>query len=297
MRGLLVILFLLAGPLKAEEAKSCLQEVTIATCHTDKDEVRRCFRADDFWREMVREAFDAYPPVGQRLLCNVDAIVFDTDMQTSAETFLGREIRINASMVLMGLTISEWATWKEQLPFTQDRDFWLPEDTGLEVVAQLNNKDAPALIYILAHELGHVADAWLKATRTENPEGKIWQLSSMPDIPPLCFYHCGDVLAYKKITSLYAAISSSGFLSTYSTMGPDERFAEVFALYLLREQSDLDWSVFWNGQKILDVTQHLDHPDLREELAYMGSLSERLVAEGKRPYDDLMDTLKQNPTP
>ncbi len=284
LRWLLLVLVLLAPPLRAEE--SCLSRLLVATCGADTG-AGRCFRADDYWRVQLQAAFEMYPPLLQERLCQLDALAFDSDMASSGEAFLGREIRINTAPAMMGLTISEWATWKERLPLTQDRDMWFPAPGGLEVVAQVNGHEVPALVYILAHELGHVADAWLQATKP--PTGP-W---AMPPVPAqLCYYHCTDRLPEAEIAPLYGVLSTSGFPSAYGTMGPEERFAEIFALYFLRAHIGLSWRVYWQGEEVFDAMQHLDDPALQAALTYMDGLAARLEQVGERPNDALMELLR-----
>lgn len=149
---------------------------------------------------------------------------------------------------------NDWATWKENTPFTADPDIDL--QATIENEAEDNRKQA--LQYILLHELGHVAsvarsfhprwDDW--DCRSDPPEmfpffQLSWQLGNQDDCGFISkfdregftrrtevVYYFGARLAAAASPEVYAQLEKTNFPSLYAATSPYDDFAESFVSYV-----------------------------------------------------------------
>lgn len=277
-------LLLISGNAGADDQTfdGCQSPVQIAYCYKPDGKKTECYRYTGGWREEIRKIYNLYPKYLQRVMCSLDYIAIDGTMKSSGWAFCDREIAIKLGLFLFDLSLSEWATWKEQLPFSPRRHDYGHDADGLIVRARMDWDVNTAVAFILAHELGHIVDAKINATGTDSADNRgslLWEDGTGLNLPRLCFYSCEEEpLVPVNIKQIFQQINASRFPSAYSTGNSREHFADTFAFYILKKYANLDYSVWYRGEELLNVTKRLESPDFRNIIAFMDGLEARLAA-------------------
>jgi hypothetical protein len=219
--------------------------------------------ADNMFIQDICQAIDEIPlsiqkALGSRLL----GIYFMEGIGSSAITdviaYANREL-IGSFIVidlaeLSALTGNQWATLKENNPFTSEANIRL--ETEIASPSEDNRK--AALLFLLLHEFGHVLssgrdfhpDVWLDTTKYRQTDAYrflplSWQISAKGNISPLpeedfplreevVFYGNSPLLG-KHIPAIYGKLSQSSFPTLYAATSVFDDFAECFASYVHSE--------------------------------------------------------------
>lgn len=214
---------------------------------------------DDFRRD-VRDAIDEMPAVVRDLLDGpLLGVYFGQGLGSSAIT----DIVVKDSGEILGVvtcldldaflnrSANEWATWKENTPFTSLHPYAL--ELRIEEAENDNRKNA--IQYLLLHEFGHVLTAgrsflpnwWMdpKDMKTGAEYSFLplsWQVTDEKKIIPLerhefplrsrVSYYTGAQLAGPDVIEVYEALQNTGFATLYSATNAYEDFAEAFTSYV-----------------------------------------------------------------
>jgi len=204
-------------------------------------------------QQVVADAFAGLPHLYQVVLKDhLHSISFMDDMPNTALT---SPLNINDSFRLYNITfragilhetVTEWLTWKERTCFnTTDSDLSISVKSG----------NVGALTYVLMHEATHILDLALGILRTDKPDSRAssaflgnnfvqgaWISHRQTD--PLLkdtlllknrFHIGGKVLPAAMAVSVYKSLSTSPFVSLYSTSSWNEDLAEYLAVYHLTQ--------------------------------------------------------------
>jgi hypothetical protein len=148
-------------------------------------------------------------------------------------------------------TANEWASWKENTPFSAEDGFSLSAQIALP---EDDNRQG-ALQYLLLHEFGHVLSAgrnllhdwWLDAQSLRGADEYhylplAWQIDEQQQVVPLAendfalrsdivYYH-GARLAGSQMVDAYRQLQQANFATLYAATSVHEDFAESFASYV-----------------------------------------------------------------
>ena len=184
-------------------------------------------------------------------------------------------------------TLSDWATWKEQLPFrlkdvadlvATGQPIHLPRITVNEP-----GKVVSSAFFIIVHELAHRIDMDHRLTRSTNSTfNKIsWRVAKQrykgAHLPPSwtvpCFYRCDDKkIPLPNIRNVYQDLEKGGFVSLYASRHPSEDFAETMTYYVLSQQPDLQFELRIGNSKIFDLGSLRSSKLVRQKFDYMRKL-------------------------
>ena len=174
-----------------------------------------------------------------------------TDYIRDGKRIVGAYVVLDAT-VLMKRSANEWATWKENTPFTPDATHALR--AKIEASAQDSRRNA--IQYILLHELGHVMSAaadvhpsWGLRPKDvlmteEYPYFQLsWRVDRTKDRYVSIFdgdfgertqivYYIGAKLRAADMASVYGKLEATNFPTLYAATNPGDDFAEAFANYV-----------------------------------------------------------------
>ena len=267
-----LFLLILGQSVFAAAPNSCLTTLESKICATDlaphqwPDPSIKCQEADENTVLKLKSIAQDFSDPFQKVLCGLDKVFiinepggtafggFTHDPSGHTHSFLG----INAAVLKNGLSLSSWATWKEQLSFGGSPEPTNPAFQNLPII----NATVPGvyndfLFFVLSHEMGHIFDfanhlrskdcgadqsidcemdkagfghlSWDTTTRIR-PD------SDFPERTGLCFYGCGGkFLDLSSVSSIYDHLFQSGFASLYASTNSADDFAESIAYYNLSQ--------------------------------------------------------------
>lgn len=219
-------------------------------------------------REKVSAAFNALPPLHQRILKeHLINISFLDGMPNTALTapIKGSDPHLLFDMTIRAATISqsasEWLTEKE-------RSTWKNDSTGLSVSIDAGTMNA--INYIVLHEATHVVDGTLRSLEKDTA-GKplpgpmttafttgIW--NDIRNFAPAwqhtlidsSRFRTGRPQPYSNALGIYQALQKSPFVSLYGTASWHEDLAEYIAVYHLtqKEKQPFRITLIQNGKNI-----------------------------------------------
>jgi hypothetical protein len=209
----------------------------------------------------VTAAFDELPqPVKNLLAFKLAGIYFIEDIGGTGFTDMifdagGNPVAgfvVLDPSVLLKQTANDWATWKENTPFTAHPEFRLMAE--IEAASQNNRKNA--IQYILLHELAHVISiggnihpSWNVAPKdvpslsaypffqlswTRSKDGSRYESlfdAAFPQRKDVVYYF-GARLRAEQMLCTYENLERTNFASLYGTNSPGDDFAEAFASYV-----------------------------------------------------------------
>ncbi len=230
---------------------------------------RVCLEGSKAYAEHFQKIFDMYPALLQNTFCSVKIIFIEKQLPATAyadsyknadgET-IGAIMGIRQSVLDQNLSLTHWATWKEQLSFGGVSDSYtiLPNLPHIQTATKATVNDF--LYSVVTHEFGHILDFANGLNRTGSCQPKLfplqyqeceiakntwgsisWVTTSAPLVQNefsnrdgLCFYGCGEnPLQENVITQVYASLSQTDFISLYASTNPWDDFAESLAYYMM----------------------------------------------------------------
>lgn len=229
----------------------------------------------------VRRAIEELPPVVQQMLerellgiCVASGLgssaITDVVFRPSGEV-MGSVVALDLD-ALAQRTANEWATWKENTPFSRARGMRLEA----RIAEPATDNRQSAIQYLLLHEFGHVLTAgkalipdWWVDPQQMQASGAYrflplaWQIADNKQIVPLpendfpqrrrVEYYTGAKLAGDELPAVYQALEKTSFPTLYAATNVYDDFAECFATYvhaaLLHKPYEI--SIFRNGVVIM----------------------------------------------
>jgi len=213
----------------------------------------------DFLQDMQTAMRQIPATILQKLDGALLGVFFSTGLGSSAITdvIVNHDGQILGSVVMLDLdaftdrTANEWATWKENTPFSSSEHLRLE----VEIADGQDNTRANAMQFLLLHEFGHVLTAgqqflpiwWLppeamKQTSDYDFLRLGWQINDDKRIVPKAeedfaertgvFYYDTQGLDDSAMLSAYRALQHTSFPSLYAATNAFDDFAETFATYV-----------------------------------------------------------------
>jgi len=213
----------------------------------------------DFLHDMQTAMRQIPAAILQKLDGALLGVFFSTGLGSSAITdvIVNHDGQILGSVVMLDLdafmdrTANDWATWKENTPFSASERLRLE----VEIAEGEDNTRANAMQFLLLHEFGHVLTAgkqflpiwWLppdamKETGDYDFLRLGWQINGEKRIVPKAeedfaertgiFYYDTKGLDDAAMLSAYRALQGTTFPSLYASTNAFDDFAETFATYV-----------------------------------------------------------------
>lgn len=213
----------------------------------------------DFLHDMQTAMRQIPAAILQKLDGALLGVFFSTGLGSSAITdvIVNHDGEILGSVVMLDLdafmdrTANDWATWKENTPFSSSSRLRLE----VEIAEGDDNTRANAMQFLLLHEFGHVLTAgkqflpiwWLppdamKETGDYDFLRLGWQINGEKRIVPKAeedfaertgiFYYDTKGLDDAAMLSAYRALQGTTFPSLYASTNAFDDFAETFATYV-----------------------------------------------------------------
>ena len=245
---------------------------------------RTCLPGGDTYELTFLEIFDAYPKPLQNKMCGLNRIFIEQSFWASGYAHIKTNaIGVRQDILDKHLSLSDWATWKEQSAYDYPKDAGLPK-----VSAHLPLSSSGAAYYIVTHELAHLigvatgasdlgkqsfADwSWKKANKRAVPQG----LS--PDWKRPCFYLCGHKShATTRPQNTYETLRKSPFISLYATSNPAEDFAETLTFYVLSRQPGFRYVIQLADGSEIDIREKLESEPMRPKIEYIANMLQRMA--------------------
>ncbi len=254
----------------------CRQKIEQSICLVNPKEQgqhdldRKCLDGSSAYASTFKKLHDAYPLALQRMFCSLDRIFIEKTTIGTAYAGVTKDadgqsiavMGIRKSVLDEALTLSLWASWKEQLSFGGIVDKF-QVTLGLPLIKTAGELPVSDFLYlVIAHEFGHLFDfanklnKFEKCTEPKNGEPPIcspspeswgaisWATGEQPKVEndffrrnDLCFYWCQNkFIARSDMPQLYREFYfQSDFMTLYSSKNPYDDFAESFAFVLLRK--------------------------------------------------------------
>lgn len=296
---------------------SCRENITKVICLVeptpkDKDpDQRECLTGSEKYAIYFERLYDNYPPALQKMFCSLKHIFIEKDFFGTAyaagiynqdKKMNGAELGIRQSVLDQNLTLSNWASWKEQLSFGGATDSYtitsgLPK---IETTSETNPEDF--LYFVIAHEFGHLFDFANDLNKTKNctePQNEedfpicemeeggwgaiSWQTEMKPksasEFPlrsSLCFYQCeGKPLSKLEVPQVYSDLSKTDFISAYAATGPFDDIADSLAYFLIAQNPNTNYLVDTLQGQTFDIMAKLRSPIFSNKFDFLKTFLER----------------------
>lgn len=300
--------------------QTCRDEIKKLMCMVESEPTggeygsdRPCLPGGEAYAPFFETLYDHYPPALQRVFCSLKVIYVEKDfagtayaglMTDSSGKTVGAKMGIRKSVLDDQLTLSAWASWKEQLSFGGVTDSYT-HTPGLPLI--FTQTDAPVndfLYFVIAHEFGHIFDfanginryASDECRRKQEKDSSIacelhpesWGALSwitdqtakpeneFPNRKNLCFYWCEDHPLNRSIaSSLYESLDRSAFISIYATTQPWDDFADSLAYFLMAENLKTRYLLDTAQGRTYDVMAKLRSPQFASKHQFLKSFMNR----------------------
>ncbi|MGI9384278.1 MAG: hypothetical protein ACR2PO_14090 [Methyloligellaceae bacterium] len=267
-------------------AKVCLVDPPKQSQRGIGDLRRPCLPGSRNYVSTFLRIYTFYPERLRKEMCGLKRIFVEKSFWASGYADPGGpSIAIRREILDRNLTLSEWATWKEQLSFEGSNGAYRSA-AGLPFVsAALPLPISGAAYFIVTHELAHLMDRAFGAS--EIAPGSFASLSwrakdeidaqaLSADWPRPCFYLCRrGKLKPARVPELYATLARGAFSSLYATRNPTEDFADTLTFHVLAQQAGFRYRVHYGDGKSWDIRRHLASEAMREKMAFIKSVLQR----------------------
>lgn len=267
-------------------AKVCLVDPPKRSQRGIGDLRRPCLPGSREYVSTFLRIYTFYPKRLRKEMCRLKRIFVEKSFWASGYADPGGpSIAIRRDILDRNLTLSEWATWKEQLSFTGseggDRS-----PAGLPFVsAALPLPVSGAAYFIVTHELAHLMDRDIGASKIApgsfaslswRAKDEIDAQALTADWPRPCFYLCRrGKLERSRVPKLYATLSGGAFASLYATRNPTEDFADTLTFHVLARQPGFRYRVHYGNGRTWDLKRHLASDAMRRKISFVESVLRR----------------------
>ncbi len=277
------------------------------TDNPDLSAPRECLAGGQDYAPLFERLYDQYPPTLQKVFCSLTQIYIEKEFYGTAYAGLledanrqpigGAVVGIRKSVLDENLSLSQWASWKEQLSFGGISSSY----TTLPGLPQVHSESPQAtndfLFFVIAHEFAHVLDFANNVNRvTEECVGEgddedcnlhpesfgafSWEseLRALPENEftqrkNLCFYWCMEenisFFPHAEMPALYERLDTGNFISLYAMTQAWDDFAESVAFYLLDKKLKSTYLLDSGHGARYDVIQKLKSKVFRKKYDYV----------------------------
>ncbi|MEM9359878.1 MAG: putative zinc-binding metallopeptidase [Pseudomonadota bacterium] len=221
-------------------------------------------------------------------MCKLDRIFIERSFWASGYAHpRTNTIGIHQRMFDEQRALTDWATWKEQLPFRlKDVEDLIARGQPIHlprIVAKAPDREVSSAFFIIVHELAHRIDMDNRLTwSTKSDFTRIsWQVMKQhfksTHLPPSwtvpCFYRCDDnKIPLTSIGNVYQDLKTGGFVSLYASRHPSEDFAETMTYYVMSQQKDLEFELRIGNTKVFDLRSLRTSKLIQAKFDYMREL-------------------------
>ena len=300
-----------------EPSLSCRDQIKKVICLVEpnqpgQDPQRRpCLDGGLSYATYFEDLYDHYSPPLQKMFCSINHIFIEKKFFGTAYAapliglngeMTGVMLGIRQSILDQNLSLSTWASWKEQLSFGGRSDSYTVQDNLPKIQTSSSSQSNELVYFVISHELGHIFDFANHVNQTQkcrpngtsseseecdlapNSWGAIsWQTTLKPkpeyefnNRSGLCFYDCQTLsLGPDDVPHIYADLSQTNFISTYATTQPWDDFADSFAYYLMTKNLNLSYIISTQQGYSYDIIQKLKSPIFVEKYGFIENFLNR----------------------
>lgn len=274
-------------PERLTDDADCRANIAKVVCYVGGSQgwSRPCLPESKRYVPVFEALHDKLPPAIQKMFCSLEKLYVEKNLESTAYALRGRPvIGIRATLIDEKLSLTQWATWKEQLIFGGRGDSYktndkLPTYTGSE---ELTNDDM--VFSIIVHEFGHLFDFANGFNETDSRGdfkkgswGELsWQSFGRPTAAndfknrsKLCFYGCSGSLPASTAPQIYEDLHKTNFLNTYTARNPYEDFADTFSFYYFFKLTKHDYGLDTKQGKTYDYRETLASDALATKVKFL----------------------------
>lgn len=297
--------------LNTEVISNCRENIAKVVCIVDPGvenedpSARPCQSGSEAYATYFEQIYDHYPATLQKMFCSLKHIFIEKNFTATAYagTSTGADgakngaiMGIRKSVLDEGLSLTQLASWKEQLSFGGVVDSYTltPELPMIETAT--SKKVSDLLYFILAHEFGHMFDFANELNKFKNcsepssqdewPVCEIepgswssisWENTLKPHPASdfvhrqaLCFYWCNNsTLDSSTIFSVYQGMAQSDFISLYAATNINDDFADSIAYFLMDQELGTSYVIKTIDGQSYDIMAKLKSPLFQKKYDYI----------------------------
>jgi hypothetical protein len=188
--------------------------------------------------------------------------------------------------VLLNIKANQWASWRVNSSFLQDKDYNLT----LKIEEPSTNNRKQAIQFILIHEIAHIIGLWQKAhPRTSKGDPKKYPFSSLSwdtftkskydnsftNRKDIAFYSFKRAkLNIKDAKSLIQNLNNSNFCSVYGASSFFEDYAEAFTIFVHTKLMKKPYTLkLYHKDKLIEKFENpLDMESMKDKKLYFEEL-------------------------
>ena len=273
---------------------------------------RACESGAEPYVAVFEELYDNYPPYLQKMFCSLQRIFIEKNffgtayagpLATSGGAIDGALIGIRKSVIDERLTLSKWASWKEQLNLGGDQQKYDLKFEYPKYNVEGSDASTDFVYFVITHEFGHLfdfangvndfvqspdcmakGDTWDTCpARPGTWSALSWQSvhqaradKEYPLRTKLCFYDCNPSgINANETIDLYQGLNGSVFASSYGSTNAYDDFAEMLALSTVADIRKQKITVSASADVQFDLTARTHEPVLKEKADYLKNLFSR----------------------
>ena len=264
-------------------AKVCLVDPPTRSQRGIGDLRRPCLPGSRRYVSTFLRIYTFYPKRLRKEMCRLKRIFVEKSFWASGYADPGGpSVAIRQEILDQNLTLSQWATWKEQLSFKGSKNAYRSAPGLPFVSAALPLPVSGAAYFIVTHELAHLMDRDIGASKVEpgsfaslswRAKDEIDAGALTADWPRPCFYLCRrGKLKPARVPELYDTLSRGAFASLYATRNPTEDFADTMTFHVLARHPGFRYRVHYGDGRVWDIRRHLDSDALQQKRAFIESV-------------------------
>ena len=283
-----------SGRSSDESLEACRKEIETSICWTNSKDFKRSALEPGYkrsclpggrekFRSHVLDIYDRLPPAFQDVVCSVDTIYIEQDIEAVAYAGVngGRSaIGFRQSVIENAISIEDLYTWKEQLIFKKGTPYprWSPELPRYVTTGEILPNSG--LLFVLIHELSHLVDLqngiqsrwnlpewdsgrhrWTSGTKS------VWSYRGS-----ISFYGQGSSIYPTFADQLYESLRASSFISAYAMTNAFEDFAETMAYLVMLEYYGYEIRIMIGDQVVFDARKQLASPQMKWKADFIRAL-------------------------
>lgn len=267
-------------------AKVCLVDPPTRSQRGIGDLRRPCLPGSRDYVSTFLRIYTFYPKQLREEMCRLKRIFVENSFWASGYADPGGpSIAVRREILDRNLTLSQWATWKEQLSFEGSKEAYRSAARLPFISAALPLPVSGAAYFIVTHELAHLMDRDIGASKVApgsfaslswRAKNKIDTQALTADWPRPCFYLCRrGKLKPARVPELYGALSRGAFASLYATRNPTEDFADTMTFHILARHPGFRYRVHYGDGRVWDIGRHLDSAAMQPKRAFIESVLQR----------------------
>ncbi len=302
-----------------EIAQSCRDQIRQIMCLVDppkdpkvEEKNRTCLPGGEVYAPIFENIYEHMPPQIQQMFCSLKKIYVEKKFFGTAYAGMltddnkkvqGAILGVRQSILDAHLTLSQWASWKEQLSFGGNAKDYVSTPGLPFIETEIANQDVNQFVYFLiSHEFGHMFDFANNVNRFTNCKSfneddfdkdcfsekdswtsLSWESHKKPKpendffkIEGLCFYACEKTfVGQNDVNPLYQGFHQSNFISLYAATGPWDDWADSVAYYMMDLHLKARYSINTGQGATYDIMEKLHSDRMETKHEYLRQFFDR----------------------